>query len=84
MISALPTLAGIMDLTQKCAQYVSYDIYQHIFFFSHNRYHNHFVLRVDWIYHFCQLKSQNRIPYEHFVLNVFPALNFRRNLLNNF
>ena len=37
------------DLTQKCAHHVSYDIYQHIFFFGHHRYINLF----DQIYHFC-------------------------------
>ena len=64
---------------------MSYDIYQHIFFFSHCRHHNHFVLRVDWVYHvFWLKKKQNRIPYEHFALNVFPVLNFCRSLFNNF
>ena len=57
MISTLPVLAGIMvlnfenNLTQKCAHHEWYDIYQHTFFFGYLRYHNHFVLRVHWIYH---------------------------------
>ena len=87
--STLPALAGILvlnfenDLTKKCSHYVSCYIYQHIFFFGHHRYHNHFVPRVDCIYHFCRLKNQNKTyPYEHFVLNVFPVVNFRRSLLN--
>ena len=65
---------------------MSYDIYSHIFFFGHHRYHNHFVPRVDWIYHFCRLKKkkENRFPYEHFVLNIFLVLNFRWSLFNNF
>ena len=63
MISILPALVGIMvlnfenDLTQKCAHHVNCDIYQHIFFFGHHRYHNHLVLKVDWTYLFCQLKK---------------------------
>ena len=75
------------DLTQKCAHYVSYDVHQRIFFFSRHRHHKHLVLRVDWIYHFSRLKKtpkQNRIPYKHFVLNVFPVLNSRQSLFNNF
>ena len=73
-------LVGIMVLNfendlPKSAHHVSYDIYQRIFFFAHHRYHNHFVRRVDWIYHFCRLEEkQNRIPYEYFVLNVFPVI----------
>ena len=91
MISTLPALVGTMvlnfenDLTQKCAHHVSYDIHKHIFFFGRHRYYNHFVLRVHWIYHFCRVKkNQNRIPYEHFMLHVFPVLNFRWSLFNNF
>ena len=66
MISTQLALADIMelnfesDLTQKCGNHVSYDIYQHLFFFGHHRYHNHFVRRVDWIYHFCRLKNKTK------------------------
>ena len=65
MISTLLALTGIMVLnfgndSQKCAHYVSYDIYQRIFSFGHLRYHNHFVQRVDWIYHFCRLKNKTK------------------------
>ena len=91
MISVVLALAPIIVLnlenaSQKCVHHVSYDIYQRIFFFDRHRYHNHFVKRVDWIYHFRRLKKQkqNRISYEHFVLNVFPVLNFCRSLFNNF
>ena len=90
MISTVLALAGIMVLNfendlQKCAHHVSYDIYQRIFIFDHHRYHNHFVQRVDWIYHFRRLKKKKRNnSLKKFVLNVFPVLNFRRSLLNNF
>ena len=76
MISTLLALAGILvlnfenDLTQKCVYHVSYDIYQHIFF-GHYRYHNHIVLRVDWICYFCRLKKQtkqNRIFHDNLTL----------------
>ena len=69
MISILPALAGVVvlnfenGLTQKCAHHVSYDVYQHMF--GHHCYHDHFVLRVDRICHFCPLKK-SRIPNEHF------------------
>ena len=58
-------VGGIMLLnfendSQNFAHHVSCDLYQHIFFFDHHRYHNHLVQRVDWIYHFCPLKKQNR------------------------
>ena len=52
MISILPAMASIMvlnfenNLTLKCPPHVSYDAYQHIFFFSHHHYHYHFVLRA--------------------------------------
>ena len=87
-------LAGIMVLnfendSQKCAYHVSCEIYQRIFFFDYHHYHNHFVQRVNWSYHFHSLSfiktpKKPRIPYEHFLLNVFPVLNFRRSLFNNF
>ena len=47
-------------MAQKCVDHMSYDIYKHAFFFGHYRYHNHFVLRVDWIYHFYRLKKKQK------------------------
>ena len=67
--------------------FCSLPVYQHVFFFGHDRCYYHFVQRVDWIYHFCRLKNKtklNRIPYERFVLNVFSVLNYRQSLFNNF
>ena len=65
MISIVLGLAYIMVLnfendSQKCTYHVTYDIYQRIFFFDHHRYHNHFVQRVNCIYHFRPLKKKQK------------------------
>ena len=54
--------------SQKSTHHVTYDIYQRIFFFDHHRYHNHFVLRVNWIYHFSRLKKKTKTE---FLANIF-------------
>ena len=65
MICIVLGLACIMVLnfendSQECTRHVTYDIYQRIFFFDHHRYHNHFVQRVNWIYHFRRLKKKRK------------------------
>ena len=89
MISTLLAVTGTMVLnfendSQNCAHYVSYDICQHIFSFGHHRHHNHFVSRVDRVYHFCRLRKNKT----EFLTNIlystsFPVLNFRRSLFFN-
>ena len=37
---------------------MSYNVYQHIFFFGHHHYNFHFIQRVDRIYYFCPLKKE--------------------------
>ena len=63
------------DLKQKCVHHASYDLYQHIFCFSHHRCYNDFILRVGQMYYFCPLNN-NGISNEHFLLMPIPYLVF--------
>ena len=74
MISTLLALAVIMVLnfandSQKCAHHVSYDIqYTNVFsFLAITATATTLSRRVDWIYHICWLKKQNKIE---FLMNI--------------